>query len=284
MIPLEADGAPAPGIYEAPYAEYAAWRAANASTLDPYFRSAAHGHYAETHPEAETSAQSLGTAAHAAILEPERFEREFVKMPAFGEPLRKPAKLAALNFRRANEGKSIITASEYEQAVTMRDAIMAHASAREILKAKGVKERCIVWIDPEFGIKCKIRLDILAVWNGYKIIVDLKTTRDARAQAVSRSMYKFGYHRAASWYTQGAGVLSPGDRKFIHIFVESDPPHGVGVYEMNQDDLILGYDEIRVALARYVHGRKTGHYPGYDAGVGLSSLPKWAKTFHSEEA
>lgn len=284
MIPLEADGAPAPGIYEADYPQYASWRAANASTLDPYFRSAAHGHYEETHPRAETDAQSLGTAAHAAILEPERFEREFVRMPAFGEPLRKPAKLAALNFRRANEDKSIITASEYEQAMTMRDAIMAHQSAREILAAKGVKERSLVWADPEFGVKCKMRVDILAVWNGYKIIVDLKTTRDARSQAISRSMHKFGYHRAAAWYQRGAAVLSPGERKFIHIFIESDPPHGVGVYEMCSEDLILGHDEIMVAFKRYVLGHATGHFPGYDAGVGLSSLPKWAKTFHSDEA
>lgn len=286
MIELEDDGCPKPGIYpHVSQSEYTSWKAASYSTVSPYFRSAAHGHYEELHPRETTDAQSLGTAAHAAILEPERFN-SIVKRPAALDAAGrgKPAQQARTNWERLNAGKEWVTEDEFDSACDMRDAVYSHATAAEILKAPGLHEVCLVWIDFEFGVKCKAKLDILALWNGYRIIGDLKSCRDARPRAAASSMHKYDYHRQAAWYLSGAFTLDPQERNFVQIAVENDPPFGVAVYQIDGSDIQQGHDEMRIALARYVKGHKTGVFPGYDGGMGILTLPGWGKRFHGEEA
>ena len=123
---IEKDGAPAPGLYkDVAFQTYASWSAINASTLVPYLQSAMHGKWAQDHPKPTTDEQSLGTAAHAAILEPERFDTYFVKKPAFPNPLRKSSEQAAINFARAAEaaGQEVITAAEWEASIGMREKV-----------------------------------------------------------------------------------------------------------------------------------------------------------------
>jgi hypothetical protein len=284
MIPLEADGAPAPGIYpNVPQGEYTTWAAASFSTVSPYFRSAAHGHYEQLNPGATTDAQSLGSAVHAAILEPGRFA-EMVIQPASLDGRGKAYEQARANWSRAHSGHDWITQEEYDLATPMQEAVYAHATAAEILHAPGLHEVCLVWVDFEYGIKCKAKVDILALWNGYRILGDLKSCRDARPRAAASSLHKFSYHHQAAWYLGGANTLDPQDRNFVSIFVESDPPHGVAVYQLDGSDITQGHDEMRVALARYVQGHKTGVFPAYEQGMGILTLPGWGKRFHGEES
>jgi len=285
VIELEDDGCPKPGIYpNVPQGEYASWKAASYSTVSPYFRSAAHGHYEEMHPRPSTDAQSLGTAAHMAILEPARFAK-VVQRPASLEGGKgKVAQQARANWERLHAGDEWVSADEYDFATQMRDSVYSHASAAEILKAPGLHEVCLVWIDFEYRVKCKAKLDILALWNGYRIIGDLKSCRDARPRAAASSMHKYDYHRQAAWYLAGASALDPQERNFVQIAVENDPPFGVAVYQLDGSDIQQGHDEMRLALSRYVKGHKTGIFPLYDSGMGILTLPGWGKRFHGEES
>jgi hypothetical protein len=286
MIEIEDDGCPKPGIFpKVPQGEYSSWKAASYSTVSPYFRSAAHGHYEETHPSESSSAQSLGIAAHAAILEPERFD-SIVKRPASldGAGRGKVAQQARANWEREHVGQEWVTEDEHDYAIAMRDAVYSHSTAAEILKSPGLREVSLVWVDFEYGVKCKAKLDILALWNGYRIIGDLKSCRDARPRAAASSMHKYDYHRQCAWYLSGAAALDPQDRNFVQIAVENDPPFGVAVYQIDGSDIQQGHDEMRLALDRYVKGHKTGKFPAYDSGMGILTLPGYAKRFHGEEA
>lgn len=286
MIPLEEDGAPKAGIYKSvPMGEYTSWKAASYSTVSPYFRSAAHGHYEEVHPSETTHAQSLGSAVHASILEPERFAT-FTRRPRSldGSGRGKVAQQARANWERVNAGREWITEDEWELADEIHNAIYAHPTAAEILRAPGLHEVCIVWTDFEYGVKAKAKLDILALWNGYSIVGDLKSCRDARPRAAASSLHKFSYHHQAAWYLSGVNALDPKDRNFVNLFIESDPPHGVAVYQLDGSDIQQGHDEMRVAFDRYVKGHRTGIFPGYDGGMGILTLPGWGKRFHGEEA
>ena len=60
------------------FSTYRAAAGVNVSSLKELARSPLHYRYAKDNPNPTTSAMSLGTAAHCATLEPERFAAEFV--------------------------------------------------------------------------------------------------------------------------------------------------------------------------------------------------------------
>lgn len=280
-IPL-INGCPAPGVYKnVPMREYASWEAANYSTLEPYGRSALHGWYEETHPRETTDAQALGSAAHSIILEPEQFEQDYVQVPSTLK--RKVTEKAWINWQRANEGKLRLLKEEWDLVMGMRDAVYDHPTAAAILKAPGINEVGLVWQDFETGTLCKARIDRFTSLNGYSLIVDVKTARDARPLAMGKALYTLGYHRQGAWYIAGAARLDPRERKFVQIVVENEPPHAVAVYEIDGPSLEIGHAEVRVNFDRYLRAH-AGSRPGYDAGMGLLSLPAWATKFHGEEA
>lgn len=284
---LENDGAPAPGLYkDVAFNTYASWNAINASTLVPYLQSAMHGKYAQDHPEVTTKSQSLGTAAHAAILEPERFSSCFVKKPAFPNPLRNSSKQAAINFIRQAEaaGQEVVTAAEWELAVGMREKVYSHTTVAEIFACPGLREVCLVWIDFEYGVKCKCRIDAMALWLGHSLIIDLKSIQDAQPQPCRNAAARFNYPLKLAWYRMGATALDPKEREAALIFVEQKPPHGVTLWHVEPKTMDRGHTEARICLDRYVKGLKTGVYPGYDTGMNMLELPKWAQTFTNEEA
>ena len=61
-----------------PFGNYRAAAGVNVSSLKEFNRSPLHFKHARENPKPTTSAMSLGTAAHCATLEPERFAAEFV--------------------------------------------------------------------------------------------------------------------------------------------------------------------------------------------------------------
>lgn len=267
-----------------PFASYTRWKAINHSTLERYGRSALHGHYYETHQADTSEAKELGSAAHVAILEPRIFEACFIGAPDFGDKRFKANKEAWENFNRENAGKEVLTDAEWSRVLGMRDAVYDHPLAAMLLSSPGVNEGSLVWRDFEYGILCKARLDRITSLNGHSVIVDLKTSRDARSSSMSRACYSYGYHRQGAWYIAAANHIEPRERKFVQIVVESEAPYAVAVYEIDGPSLEIGHSESRRNLDRYVSATKSGNYPGYDEGMGLLSIPAWALTFHGEEA
>jgi hypothetical protein len=68
-----------PGV---PYEQYAAWDACSSSRLSRLLRSPAHARaYIDGQIEDDTPAKAFGSAAHCAILEPDRFASAYVRAP-----------------------------------------------------------------------------------------------------------------------------------------------------------------------------------------------------------
>src|SRR5438093_3049537 len=102
-----------PGIYDGvSQAVYQSWSAVNHSRLKLFARTAAHARYAMEFPPAPTAALNIGDGCHAAVLEPARFEAEFVGAPKVDRRT-KDGKLAWQEFEAANQGKLILPAEDY---------------------------------------------------------------------------------------------------------------------------------------------------------------------------
>ena len=92
--------------------------------------------------------------------------------------------------------------------------------------------------DPATGVLCKTRNDWLP--DGHRMIVDLKTTRDASWEAVSKVFARYGYHVQAALYRRVYQLVTGNAAAFIHVVVESTPPHEVAFLELDPEALQAG--------------------------------------------
>lgn len=275
------------GIHEGvEFEEYRSWDAVNQSRLTAYTRSPLHGKWAEDHRE-ETDAMRFGTAAHCLLLEPEHFRSRFhVARELEGPKTTNPwKKMWDEDKATAKElGLGLIDWKEAQALYGMRDSVLNHETARLLLQGDGLTEVCIVWRCAVTGLLCKARIDRVTKLFSRRVVVDLKSSEDARPQAMSRSMVNYGYGRQGAFYLEGINALDPDDWGFIQIVVEKDGPWATAVYEIEEESLAIGRDENAAARAIYQKAKANDSYPGYGQGVGTLSLPPWAKQFHGEAA
>ena len=273
---------PEVGLHKATeFSLYLAWEAVSRSDVSNFERSSAHGRLAMTRPSAATSAMKLGTATHAAILEPETFEAGWVAAPKVDRRT-KVGRETWAKFEAANATREVLRAEEFAQVEGMRDAVQAHPIAKQLLAAPGAVELSFVWernVEGAGTILCKGRADRFTVFDGSPVIVDVKTTEDASptADGFVRSCAKFGYALQAAWYLDGMAAIAPGERRFLFVAVEKKPPYAVAVHELDQWSLNSGRIQYERLLARYARAMTTDTWEGYPNQVHQIELPVWAR-------
>jgi hypothetical protein len=199
----------------------------------------------------DSSSFALGTAAHMAILEPERFAAEYTIYPG-----RRAGKAwEAFEAEHLAAGRQILNQREYDNALAIRDAVHRHAPAMRYLQG-GAAEQTLTWSLGQF--ECKGRADYIGA-----AIVDLKSTKDASPRSFATSCARYGYFGQAAWYSDGL-YLSTGERKpFVIIAVESSPPHIVTVFRVTDAVLAAGRDQYMSLLGRLDYCQKSGFWGGY---------------------
>ena len=163
---------------------------------------------------------ALGDALHAMLLEPERFDDDFVTgdapppPPANGEPA--PA-----------AQRTWLSAAACKALATMRAAVMGYdrLPLREWLE-RGDREISCYWTD-DAGGRWKARPDCLCD----DVIVELKTASDIRPNHFMKSRRRFGYDLQAAHYVDGVTRLIGQKPRFLYVAVESLRPHGIWVHE-----------------------------------------------------
>lgn len=272
--------APPPGLYPGlPYDEYARWAAMNHSNLKFFGTTPYHGRYHMVRPDhEETKAQATGHNTHVAVLEPERFAKEYAVMPYMGKRQSSIVRAEEDKFRAAHPETTFLDAPEHELCLKLRDAVWAHPMAKTILSSPGRNEVSAVWTDKVTSLPCKGRQDRVGLLDNWPVVVDFKTAEDAGRREFSKAIGKFGYHEQGAFYIDGFDTLQPfeGDRRYMFIVVEKDPPFAVVVYELDNTALTVGRRNYRAHLDRYAACLESGVWPGYGDGAELITVPAWA--------
>lgn len=268
--------APKPGLYPGtPFADYFLWDAVASHELNSFAapRTPAHARELILHPKDQTKALATGHALHACLLEPERFELDYFVAPKLDKRF-KANKEKWAELEAANQGRTPLAEDEYADFVAMREAVLSHPVASELLKGRGASELSIVW--PEGDRPAKGRLDRVAALGGYGFVVDVKTAEDASERAFQKAAAAYGYFRQIAWYRRGLNALRPSPRRCAFIVVEKARPFCVAVYEVDDRALDQANRENEAALETYRRCIETGSWPGYDQGLGLIDYPAWA--------
>jgi hypothetical protein len=220
----------------------------------------------------DTDTLRVGRAAHTAILEPDRFLLEYTVWRNHSDGKTRKRQGAAWDeFKAANRDKTILTESQYGDALAMRDAVRAHAAARRLLDERGKCELTIHWTHARTGMPCVSRLDYLC-----SAIVDLKTTRNTAPAKFAADCARFGYDLQAGFYGDAAAVAGLGALPFKFLAVQKVPPYDVAVFNVPEDVMTVGRAKYEDAIDKVIACRESKSWPGASPDEEELRLPAWA--------
>ena len=168
-----------------------------------------------------------------------------------------------------------ILRTEYEAAMAMRDAVMAHPVAGKLF-SHGSPELSGYWRDEPTDVLLRFRPDWMTGLDNRVTCVDLKTTVSADPNEFVRSVAKFGYHAQNAWYQAGLVANGIDDARFLFVCVEKSAPYPVSVIELDQVAVIEGALLNRKAIDLFDQCVRTDTWPAYGDGIHTIGLPAWA--------
>lgn len=251
---------PEPGIYPGMSADdYHAVRAVSSTALKAFIlkcpakcKSVLDGKVKE-----ETATMKMGTALHAAVLEPKSFDSIY----RIGPEVRKNSNVwKDFAAQCEADGVAPMKPSENEDIIGMRDSLWSESGVSKILNACESRELSVFWNDEETGLYCKARLDIYG--EKFGALLDLKGTGDARKDRFKRTAHGFGYHIQIPWYARGARAVGLKVNMSGILAVEFDAPYLPCIFEITGDLFKDGTKEINKALPALAACKESGKWPG----------------------
>jgi exodeoxyribonuclease VIII len=256
------------------------------SGLDLIAKSPAHYYAKYLDPnrvwEAQTPTFLIGSAVHAAILEPDEFKKRYAVEPTINKRTNdgKTAYAELMAYAAANR-INYLDAETYASCEKMRDAVHAHPAA-SVLLSDGQAETRLDWqreIITEDGEIREVLLKAKPDWLSHNdFIVDVKTTEDASPQGFGKSVWNYRYHVQDAFYMDAYEHFYGGPaRGFIFIAVEKKPPYAVALYFLPNEVRERGRNTYERNLRTYLKCLETGEWPAYGTEVMELQLPNWAK-------
>jgi hypothetical protein len=287
-----------PGIYDISNEEYHASPGISRSGIMEFKKTPSHYWHKYINPDYISDHSSpaviLGQALHTYVLEPEKFKDQYVvkysesgkleKIPLLKEVGREAYDLAKKNhelekqkreaaeseFYKNSLGKEIIDIDDFKKIEAMARALEKHEQAHGLIK-DAQYEKSIYWHDPDTGILCKARPDILH----QNMVCDLKSTLNASMREFQRSINSYGYHLQAGMIHEGLKhALGIEIWNFIFIAIEKEEPYAIAVYPLDEVAIAHGIVDFKNTLMRFKNCLDDNYWPGYLTQ--MISLPTYA--------
>lgn len=171
----------------------------------------------------------------------------------------------AIELGETTEGKEILSPIQLDKALAMAAAVRSNPKVMEILEGSQY-EKTIEWVDPETGIKCKGRPDVVRL-DG---IADLKKTAYGIGPVKHGFQYQGNillYHGQQTFYHDGSiisGIIPESSNlpKFIAVTDISGQPHDAGVFPMTTAAVQAGRNLYRGLLSVLQRCMDSGIWPG----------------------
>lgn len=254
-----------------PAPEYFGIESVSITALKEMKRSPMHYKWRRANP-IKTKPMSLGTAAHCATLEPERFLNEF----AIWSHRSASGRMSPRNGRRWDEfkaesgAKTIITEDESIAAIEMAVAVRNDAVAKPYLE-NGDPEVVLQTPDGRKG-----RIDWMTIMGDEHVIVGLKTARNCLPMKFGNAAAALGYHLQWAWYMDLYYDITGINPTMVEIVVESYPPYATIVYRVPDDAIAQGRQDYMKLLEQLRECERKNYWPGPATEVVTLSLPTWA--------
>jgi exodeoxyribonuclease VIII len=213
----------------------------------------------------EKKAFDVGSAAHCLILEPEKFNSDFIIQP---EEIKVRRGKAWDAFKEQAGDKIVLTKSDWEACHAMRDAVMAHTVGAQLVQ-NGKPEVAFFKRDEETNLIIKCKADYIIG----DLIVDVKTAVSSEPSEFGRKAKTLGYHIQDAIYRDVIGM-----REFAFLVIEKEEPHIVTAPILfDTEARKLGYIEYRNAMRGIKQCFDTNAWHGYTDEPVIIGLTNWEK-------
>ena len=257
------------GPHLIPEADYRADPGINISALKHMRHSPAKARHRIDAGSRPSPAQTLGTAIHMAILEPDRFFESYALRPDV-DARTKAGKEALAEAQTG--GKELLTKADFEGALTLAARVREHDFYRRFVEG-GVYESS--WFAAHhLGLRMKGRLD---VWLPEKnVIVDLKTCDLADERVFAKDAIKYGYHCQAAWYMDlVAAVTGKPVEGYVILALEKSEDRDLRAFWLDPELIERGREDYKTWLSLWWACEQTGCWPGYEPALVTLTAPRW---------
>lgn len=205
-------------------------------------------------PKPATPTMQLGSAIHAAALEPELFAATYAVFDG-----RRGTK-AHEEWQVEHPGMIDLKPDEWEACEGAARAIHKGIQGRQ---ARRIMRFCkcevtLRWDDPATRIRCRARPDLV----GPGLLADLKTTASVDEHTFSRLAGDLGYHGKMAFACMGLSAVGRYPESVFLIAVEQKPPHDVGVFELDEETRERSERDVAHYLSRLQECRRRRRWPG----------------------
>ena len=246
-----------------------------------------------TQPREDTKELRFGRLVHLAVFQPKEFTAKVSIMPpdapdkptekmleayAAGSKKQKPETIERIKWwetfnASVPEGNEVISQEEFDHISDVTDA--SEQALRSLGLDAGVWEaESALTAEHEVDgnkVTIKGRPDLITSIGGRKVVIDLKTTKDASPWSFSADINSFKYHLQAAWYLRMTGADA-----FIFLAVEKEPPFAWRVYQIDAASLEVGRALMDDACRLYHSCLTFGAWPSYTSELLEISIPKYA--------
>lgn len=223
--------------------------------------------YDLTHPKESSPALIIGSAFHAATLEPGKFDDEFAVKPSEidGKSSKTDHYKETFKMMQKNEpNKSWLTPRDYDLVMDMAASALDHP----ILRTHMAEQSSIIegtgFFEME-GAKCKVRPDLYNPGAG--VVIDLKSTQDASEKGFAKSVRQFGYTFQACWYMHALRLIGEKPKQFVFLAVEKSAPHLTAAYTLSATDIDKQMANMEKACKLWATCESSGVWPSYTDDV-----------------
>ena len=223
--------------------------------------------YDMTHRKESSPALVIGSAFHAATLEPGKFDDEFAVKPSEidGKSSRTDHYKETFKMMQKNEpNKSWLAPSDYDLVMDMAASALDHPILRTNMAERDTIIEGTGFFEME-GAKCKVRPDLYNPGAG--VVIDLKSTQDASEKGFAKSVRQFGYTFQACWYMHALRLIGEKPKQFIFLAVEKSAPHLTAAYTLSATDIDKQMANMEKACKLWATCESSGVWPSYTDDV-----------------
>lgn len=167
------------------------------------------------------------------------------------------------------DGKTPLLPKDMAKAQDMASELRKHGLAMESLTGE---TEVSMFHQLDSGLWIRGRIDVMAE----HFTTDYKTTADASSYAFIKQCFNLRYHMQAAWYRRMRGWLTGQWLPYRIVAQEKEAPYLVSVWEIDDDYLSQGADDMDEAIDIYLACLKSGQWPGYPTELQTLTPPDWA--------
>lgn len=236
------------------------------------------------HPDPPSLAMIEGQAFHKLLLEPGRFDEDFIARPKW-DMRTKTGQAARVAWEEQHPGWETKQEIQIERLIELQNQVavlMEHPIVARWVDGLLFTEFAAFWNHPEYGFPCKALVDAVSRDRGRTWVWDAKSTRNATVEFWRKEVVNRGYLIQAEWTIQGLNAIAEAERDFAFVAVETAGYMDVAVFECGPLTRFEAKHRIAKACKKWARALETGRFEGAVGDVQMIEAPRWAMTHEQD--